>query len=323
MFWSLRLTGSLDRSALGAALRDVVDRHEVLRTIFPQTGGVPAQVVLDESPVELLVEEATEEELPGRLADAARHEFDLGRESPLRVHLFVLGADTAVLFGVWHHIAGDGWSLVPFFRDLSEAYAARCDGEAPAWSPLPVQYADYTLWQRDRLGTEDDPGSLLSRQLAFWRTALAGLPDEIALPADRVRPQVADYRGDVETFEWPSRVQRSVAELARQTGTTPFMVLQAGLAALLSRMGAGTDIPIGSPIAGRTDDALTELVGCFLNTLVLRTDTSGDPTFRELLARVRRTVLAAYDNQDVPFEQLVEALNPAAPRPATRCSKSC
>ncbi|GAA1959374.1 amino acid adenylation domain-containing protein [Amycolatopsis minnesotensis] len=309
MFWSLRLTGSLDRSALGAALGDVVDRHEVLRTIFPQTGGIPAQVVGEPS-VELHVAAATEEDLPGRLADAARHEFDLGRETPLRVHLFVLGADTTVLFGVWHHIAGDGWSLVPFFRDLSEAYAARCAGEAPAWSPLPVQYVDYTLWQRDRLGTEDDPGSLLSRQLAFWRTALAGLPDEITLPADRDRPPVADHRGAVETFEWPSRVKRGVAELARQTGTTPFMVLQAGLAALLSRMGAGTDIPIGSPIAGRTDDALTDLVGCFLNTLVLRTNTAGDPTFRELVGRVRRTVLAAYDNQDVPFEQLVEALNP-------------
>ncbi|OZM71763.1 hypothetical protein CFN78_18200 [Amycolatopsis antarctica] len=310
MSWSLRLTGALDLPALRAALGDVVRRHESLRTVFPHTGGVPAQVVLETADPELHVVGTTEAELRGGLDAAAAHVFDLSGETPLRTSLFVLGPQTHVLFGAWHHIAGDGWSTAPFFRDLAQAYAARCQDAPPDWSPLPVQYADYTLWLRERLGAEDDPGSVLAGQLAYWRGALAGLPDEIALPADRSRPAVSSHRGDVVTVDWPPALARAVAELGRRSGTTTFMVLQAALAALLHRMGAGTDIPIGSPIAGRTDDALTELVGCFLNTLVLRTDTSGDPTFRELLSRVRETVLAAYDNQDVPFEQLVDTLNP-------------
>ncbi|MEV6910702.1 amino acid adenylation domain-containing protein [Amycolatopsis sp. NPDC051071] len=310
MVWSLRLTGRLDRVALRAALADVADRHEVLRTVFPHDGGVPSQVVLPVAAPEFDVVPTTEAELPSKIADAAAYEFFLSCETPLRVTLFELGPETQVLCGVYHHIAGDGWSQALFFRDLSKAYAARIEGTAPAWPPLPVQYADYTLWQRARLGAESDPGSLFGRQLAYWRTALTELPSELTLPADRPRPDVATYRGELATFTWPAEVHRALAGLASETGTTLFMVLQAGLAALLTRMGAGTDIPIGSPIAGRTDEALADLVGCFLNTLVLRTDTSGDPSFRALLGQVRETVLAAYDHQDVPFERLVDVLKP-------------
>ncbi len=310
MVWSLRLTGRLDRTALRAALADVADRHEVLRTVFPHDGGVPSQVVLPSGAPELQVVRTSETELRERMSDAAAYEFFLSCETPLRVWLFETAPETHVLCGVYHHIAGDGWSQAPFFRDLSEAYTARCEGMPPAWSPLPVQYVDYTLWQRARLGAEGDPGGLFGRQLAYWRSALADLPSEISLPADRPRPEIASQRGELTTFTWPADLHCALADLAKESGTTLFMVLQAGLAALLSRMGGGDDIPIGSPIAGRGDEALAELVGCFLNTLVLRTDTSGDPSFRDLLGRVRETVLAAYDHQDVPFERLVEVLNP-------------
>ncbi|MFF5205887.1 amino acid adenylation domain-containing protein [Streptosporangium sp. NPDC000396] len=309
---ALRLSGELDREALRQALHDVIDRHETLRTVFPDVADEPQQVVLDPELVrpELTAIDIAGADLEEVLESAARRSFDLAEEPPFRAELFRLGPTEHVVMLVLHHIAGDGWSMAPLSSDLTEAYAARVAGRAPQWSPLPVQYVDYTLWQRRLLGREDDAESLFAQQVRYWSDTLAELPEQLVLPTDRPRPAVASHRGDVVAFTMDAELHARLVELARTENATLFMVLQAGLSALLTRLGAGTDIPIGSPIAGRLDDALDELVGFFVNTLVLRTDTSGDPTFRQLVERARGTALAAYAHQDVPFEYLVEVLNP-------------
>jgi nonribosomal peptide synthetase DhbF len=309
---ALRMSGKLDRQALQAALADVVARHESLRTVFPQVDGTPYQQILDVDVARfsLSVTNTSESGLAEALAVTAQRGFGLAIEPPMRTELFALSPNEHVLLVVIHHIAGDDWSMSPLSRDLARAYAARCQGQAPEWVPLPVQYADYTLWQHHLLGDHADPHSLFARQLAYWTQALAGLPEQLQLPTDRPRPAVASYRGGRVAVRLDATLHHGLVSLARRSGASVFMVLHAGLAALLSRLGAGTDIPVGSPIAGRTDQALDELVGFFVNTLVLRTDTSGDPTFEQLLGRVRETALAAYAHQDVPFEYLVEVLNP-------------
>ncbi|MDI5967961.1 amino acid adenylation domain-containing protein [Streptomyces sp. SL13] len=310
VFFCVRLSAGVDAAALEAALRDVADRHEALRTVVPEIDGVPRQVVRDQPDIALAQSATSGTGLSEALAAEAGRGFDLGRELPFRAHLFTLESEQSVLLLTLHHIAADGWSLAPLARDLSTAYAARTGGGVPDWSPLPVQYADFSLWQHDALGTEDDADSVIARQLAYWRERLAELPEELSLPADHIRPAQATGRGGAVPFALTPQLQAGLAALARTNGASVFMVVQSALAALLTRLGAGTDIPLGTPTAGRTDEALDDLVGYFVNTLVLRTDTSGDPTFQQLLARTRETDLAAYAHQDLPFERLVEVLNP-------------
>ncbi|QIQ01044.1 non-ribosomal peptide synthetase [Streptomyces liangshanensis] len=308
----LRLDGPLDPDALESALVDVVGRHESLRTVFPDADGVARQLVRDahDADIDLSPRDTDAARLGEVLSAEVAHAFDVGAELPVRARLVRLGAEAHVLVLVVHHIAGDGWSLVPLARDLGVAYRARAEGEEPGWTELGVQYADYALWQRALLGDEDDPDSRAARQLDFWRTALAGAPDLLELPCDHPRPAVTAYGGDAFAFPVGADTHRALADLARARGCSLFMVLQAALSVLLSRHGAGEDIPLGTAVAGRTDEALDDLVGFFVNTLVLRADLTGDLTFGEVLDRVREFDLAAYAHQDVPFERLVDSLSP-------------
>jgi len=309
----LRLRGALDRDALRAAVGDVLDRHEALRTRFTEVAGAPCQIVLSAEEARPELEYVTldgEEQLAAALAERTGRGFDLAGELPLRVTLLRISDREHVLLLLMHHIVSDGSSLAPLVRDLSVAYGARLRGGAPRWQPLPVQYADYALWQRELLGAEDDPDSVLAQQLTYWRDELAGAPELLDLPLDRPRPAAASHRGATAPFTLDAATHERLVELARRSDATLFMVLQAGLAVLLSRLGAGSDIPVSTVVAGRTDESLEELVGYFVNNLVLRTDVSGDPTFLELLKRVRETDLGAYAHQDVPFERVVEVVNP-------------
>ncbi|CQD22139.1 linear gramicidin synthetase subunit D [Mycobacterium lentiflavum] len=312
---ALRLSGSLDVDALAAALGDVVARHESLRTVFSAPDGIPRQIVMESDRAEFGWQFVDSSRWSATLFDdaidaAVGHRFDLSAELPLRATLFRRSDHEHVLVGVVHHIAADGASIAPLVRDLGEAYAARCAGQAPAWAELPLQYADYAIWQHTQFGDLADPDSPIASQLAFWRDALAGMPERIALPTDRPYPSVADQRGATVALEWPAELQRRVHAVAREHNATSFMVAQAALAVLLSAVSASSDVAVGFPIAGRGDPALDELVGFFVNTLVLRVDVTGDPTVAELLAQVRQRSLAAYEHQDVPFEVLVERLNP-------------
>ena len=311
----LRLAGRLNAEALGVALADLVGRHESLRTLFPAVEGIPQQQVVpaDRADFGWQIIDATgwsTSRLGEAAGAAARYTFDLMAEIPFRAKLFRVGNDEHVLVVVVHHIAADGWSITPLVRDLGVAYASRCVGQTPDWAPLPVQYVDYTLWQRAQLGELQDPHSRIAAQLAYWQDALAGMPERLQLPTDRPYPPVADYRGASAAVDWPAQLQQRVARVAREHNATSFMVVQAALAVLLAKVSASSDVAVGFPIAGRRDPALDQLVGDFVNTLVLRIDLDGDPTVTELLAQVRSRSLAAYEHQDVPFEVLVDRLNP-------------
>ncbi|MFI9453762.1 non-ribosomal peptide synthase/polyketide synthase [Amycolatopsis sp. NPDC052450] len=297
-----RLHGELDAEALRAAIGDLVERHEPLRTVFAEEGGVAAQRILADARPEVRFEDAGD--LSAQLSAGAGRGFALDAELPIRAAIFTVSAREHVLLLVLHHVATDEWSHGPLMADLATAYEARLAGVAPQWTELPVQYADYALWQRELLA------STASGHLEFWQEALAGLPDELALPADRPRPAESSHRGGLVTFPIDGGLTERLREVARRHDVSMFMLAQAAVAALLHRLGAGDDIPLGAPSSGRVDERLEPLIGFFVNSLVLRTDLSGDPAFGDLLARVRATDLAAFEHQDLPFERLVDAVNP-------------
>ncbi|WP_431972716.1 amino acid adenylation domain-containing protein, partial [Nocardia sp. bgisy134] len=311
---ALRLSGSLDVDALRAAVDDLIGRHETLRTVYPEVDGTAHQVIL---PVGQCIPDLTsrvvpESDLLEEIAEFVSAGFDVTEQIPLRGMLIrEAEADNRfVLVFVVHHIAADGWSMRPLARDLMVAYAARSRGEVPAWAPLEVQYADYSLWQREVLGSENDPKSRISQQLDYWKSVLAGIPDQLDLPADRPRPAVQSFEGARIDFTIDTRLHRMLNVLAREHNATLFMVMHTAFATLLARMSRTDDIVIGTPIAGRGDAALEDLVGMFVNTLVLRTEVDPAQSFADLLARVRASDLGAFEHAEIPFESLVAALNP-------------
>ncbi|MBV9774815.1 MAG: amino acid adenylation domain-containing protein, partial [Gemmatimonadetes bacterium] len=307
---ALRLRGPLDTAALRASLDALVARHESLRTTFAERGGVPVQVIHPPAPVPLPVLDLRElpeaEREATRLAAAeAQRPFDLARGPLLRSTLLRLADDDHVLCFTMHHVVSDGWSMGVLVREVSALYNALSRGEPSPLPELPVQYADFALWQRAWLS-----GETLERQLSYWRDRLAGAPALLELPTERPRPAVSDHRGAVRSLRIDPAAADRLRALGRREGATLFMTLLAGFAVLLSRYSGQADVVVGTPIAGRNRRETEGLIGFFLNTLALRTDLSGDPTFRELLARVREATLGAYAHQDLPFERILEELQP-------------
>jgi amino acid adenylation domain-containing protein len=306
---ALRLRGALDVDALRRALDGLVERHESLRTVFRMEGGQAVQVIRPELRVPLpvydlsaLPEDAREAEAARRTDEEVRTLFDLANGPVIRAQLLRFAADDHLLLMSLHHVVSDAWSLGILFRELGELYEAARDGRPAALPPLPVQYADYALWQRGRMR-----GEALEAELAHWRRALEGAPT-LALPTDRPRPAVQSFRGGSVPFDLGPELSAAVADIARKGGATTFMALLAAYALLLARWSGADDVVVGSPIAGRTPRETEGLIGVFLNTLALRTDLSGDPSFRALLGRVRSAAVDAFAHQEVPFERLVEAL---------------
>jgi amino acid adenylation domain-containing protein/non-ribosomal peptide synthase protein (TIGR01720 family) len=306
-----RVEGALDVAALAAALGDVCDRHEALRTVFTEHDGRLFQhiLALGARPVVEHVPCAAHH-VQDRIAAAVAHRFDLSSEIPVRAAVFEVAPEHHTVLILLHHIATDEWSDTPFLADLDRAYRARACGAEPDLPVLEVQYADYTLWQRQLLEQVGE------NQLQFWRDALAGAPDELALPTDRPRPARPSGHGGTVHVDVPADVAAAVRSLAAQRQVSALMVLHTAVSVLLHRLGAGDDIVVGTPVAGRDETALSEVVGFFVNTVVLRADLSGNPTVEDVLNRVRTTDLAAFSHQDIPFERLVVELNP--PRVAGR-----
>ncbi|MGK8524868.1 amino acid adenylation domain-containing protein [Nocardia asteroides] len=313
--FAARLTGPLDIDALRAAFLDVVTRHEPLRTVYPLVDGEPCQVVRDvrdtasiAAAVTLEPEPVTETELGERMREAVEAGFDIAEAVPVRARLYRTGAEAHVLVVVVHHIAADGASMAPLARDVFAAYGARVSGFAPQWEPLAVQYADYAMWQHELLGSEDDPASLIARQIEYWTDALDGAPELLALPTDRPRPATISMDGGKVRFEVPARLHDDIVRLAHREGVTVFVVLHAALAILLARTAHSDDISVGTPVAGRGRPELDDLVGMFVNTVVLRTRIDDDRSFRELLAEVRDVDLEALAHADLPYERLVDVI---------------
>lgn len=306
-----RLMGPVDLAALQLALTDVVARHDSLRTVFPDRDGVPYQRLLDPAEVARIERRAAPGDLSTVVETAAREPFDIARGPLLRATILEKDPQDRVLLLVLHHLVCDGWSVGLLCRDLSAAYRARLRGEPPGWAPPALRYADYVQWQAEMFADEDEEGdSLAGEDLWFWTVNLDGAPAQTPLPVDRPHEDVPGNRGATIEVRLPGELTGRIGDLAQRTACSAFMVLRTGLLILLDAIGCGPDLTIGTPVAGRPDEALNDVIGLFANLVVLRADTSGDPTVRELLDRVRESDLAAFAHQDVPFEKVVEAVRP-------------
>ncbi|HKR94175.1 MAG TPA: condensation domain-containing protein, partial [Candidatus Angelobacter sp.] len=307
---SVRLRGALDHAALRQSLNEIIKRHEALRTRFVELDGQPVQVIepVLELPIEVLdlsAMSATEGEVEAqRLATAeAALPFDLTSGPLLRVKLLQLAAEEHVLLLTMHHIISDGWSLGVLVREVGALYQAFTEGSASPLPALPIQYADYAVWQREQLRSE-----VLAEQLSYWREQLSGAPAVLELPTDHVRPAVKSYRGARERLELNAELTAALRVLSREQGVTLFMVLLAAFKVLLWRYAGQADVVVGTPIANRQQSEIEGLIGFFVNTLALRTSIEGSESFTNLLKRVREVCLGAYQHQDVPFEMVVEEL---------------
>ncbi|MBE5452508.1 Putative peptide synthetase MbtE [Mycobacteroides abscessus subsp. abscessus] len=307
MWLALRFDGPLQTPALIAALNDVVARHEALRTNIAIHEGAPYQIVHPSRELAVPILRSSPEGLSDTLAELRHHIFGLETESLIRPAIIELGAQEHVLALVVHHIVVDHASFTVIVDDLIAAYRARLEGQAPQWDPQPVQYADYVLWQRDAFAPDSEFGQA---EVNFWRQQLAGVPTEIAVAHDRARPQILGKRGEVAKFVMEPERRQALTRMAEQRGVTEFMVYQAALAVVLHRLGGGTDIVIGSPVAARVHPHVAKLVGLFANMVALRNDLSGDPSLRSVLERSRDATLNAHAHQELPIEKLVEAVNP-------------
>ncbi|HSE36537.1 MAG TPA: amino acid adenylation domain-containing protein, partial [Blastocatellia bacterium] len=309
---AVRLTGRLDSAALSATLTEIVRRHEALRTTFVVHDDQPRQVIHPPTALDLAMTDVTSVPAGERVHEAqriaveeARLPFDLEQGPLLRARLLRLSEEEQVLLVTMHHIVSDGWSMGVLVREVAELYTAFSTGQPAALAELPIQYADYAVWQREWLR-----GEVLERQLSYWREQLAGAPSVLELPTDHPRPAVQSFRGSFEPVLVGAELTTRLKEICRREGVTLFMLLLGAWQVLLSRYTGAEEIVVGAPIANRQRTEVEDLIGYFVNTLAMRTDLSGDPTFRELMGRVREVALGAYLHQDVPFEKLVEELQP-------------
>ena len=293
---------------LEQAIQMVVDRHETLRTTFQVKGGNPVQIIAPSLKLPITLHDLRDaqdstQDYEQLVADSTQATFDLAKGPLMRVEAIRLEDEVTIVMVTMHHIISDGWSLGVLIKEVFSLYHTLSNNLSSPLEPLEVQYADFANWQRDWL-----QGEVLDRQLNYWRDNLEGAPALLDLPSDRSRPPVHRFRGKSLAFEIPEDLTAQLNDLTKATNTTLFMVLESALSVLLFRLSGQDDIVVGSPIANRTYKSLEPLIGFFVNTLLLRNDCSGNPTFRALLNQVQQTALDAYQHQDVPFEQLVDAL---------------
>ncbi|WP_293077965.1 condensation domain-containing protein [Okeania sp. SIO3B5] len=307
---ALEISGDLDVAALERSLQEIIRRHAILRTRISIVNGIPHQTIATVNKFQLKLQTLKnpplerQQFLQERATAEAETPFDLEKDEPIRVSLWQLSPENYAFFLTLHHIVSDGWSMELLFQELSTLYAAFANGQASPLPDLPIQYPDYAVWQRQWL-----TGTILETELNYWKQQLAGISSPINLPTDRPRPPVQTFRGGRVPFQLNASLSQGLRTFAQANQSTLFMTLLAAFAVLLSRYSSQDDIPIGVPVANRNHQT-ESLIGFFVNTLVLRTPMEGNPSFQDLLVRVRQVALDAYSHQELPFEKVVEALEP-------------